>query len=83
MRIYLQTVQEQENRPRFYQMLIQKDLLDGWQLVREWGEQGKAGRVKKDYFEDHEDALGALLVVRDAQIKRGYQIVFMHGAEPT
>jgi len=82
MRVYLQIVPEQDKAPRFYQLVLQEDLINGWTLVREWGQQGSPGRVKKDHFLSREDALNALLQVRDAQLKRGYQVVYMRGDEP-
>jgi len=82
MRVYLQIVPEQDKAPRFYQLVLQEDLINGWTLVREWGQQGSPGRVKKDHFTSREEALNALLQVRDAQLKRGYQVVYMRGDEP-
>lgn len=83
MRVYLQIVPEEDKAPRFYQLVLQEDLINGWTLVREWGQQGSPGRVKRDHFPSRDDALHALLQVRDAQLKRGYQVVYMRGDEPT
>ncbi len=80
MRIYMQ-IQQKEQQPRYYQLLLQQDLLDGWTLVREWGKQGSSGRVKRDHFPCKNDALLALERVRDAQLKRGFQVVFIQGAD--
>ena len=77
MRLYLQIPPEGDKAPRYYHLLIQEDLLEGWTLIREWGYQGAAGRVKKEHFHDREAAEEALLRVRDEQIKRGYRVVFM------
>lgn len=81
MRIYLQTKVDEETSPRYYQLLILKDLLDGWTLVREWGQQGSSGRVKRDHFATREEAEQAMIRVRDAQLNRGYRIAFMQGQE--
>lgn len=81
MRVYLQIIPEEGKPPRFYQLMLQQDLINGWTLVREWGQQGSPGRVKKDHFDTREDAQYALLQVRDAQLKRGYQVVYMRGEE--
>lgn len=83
MRVYLQATFEVDKPPRYYQLLLQEDLIAGWTLVREWGQQGTAGRIKRDHFASLEEAQKALLLVRDAQVKRGYQVVFMRGMEPT
>ena len=61
--------------------MLQEDLINGWTLVREWGQQGSPGRVKKDHFASREDAQRALLKVRDAQLQRGYRVVYMQGEE--
>jgi predicted DNA-binding WGR domain protein len=81
MRVYMQTMAEMDTSPRFYQLVLQEDLLNGWTLVREWGRQGSSGRVKKDHFKSREDAQHALLKVRDAQLKRGFRVVYMRGEE--
>lgn len=79
MRIYLQKPAEGHSPPKFYQVLIQQDLIEGWILVREWGNQGNSGRVKREHFASRADAEHALMQARDAQIQRGYQVVFVQG----
>ncbi len=79
MRIYLQTPPAPENAPRFYHLFLQKDLISGWSLVRESGRQGAAGRVTEKHFEDREAAVTALIATRDAQLKRGFRVVFVKG----
>ncbi|HID48400.1 MAG TPA: WGR domain-containing protein [Chromatiales bacterium] len=81
MRVYMQIPALDGKPPRFYQLALQQDLLSGWNLIREWGQQGQAGRIKRDHFPDRESALDALLRVRDIQIKRGYQVVFLKGMD--
>ncbi|MEJ2361926.1 MAG: WGR domain-containing protein [Gammaproteobacteria bacterium] len=83
MRVYMQMIEDPDKAPRFYLLMLQEDLIDGWTLVREWGQQGSPGRVKKDHFDSRDDAEHALLKVRDAQLKRGYRVVYMRGAELT
>jgi len=56
---------------------LQEDLIDGWTLIREWGYQGAGGRMIKDHFTDREQAEQAMIDIRDAQLKKGYQVVFM------
>ena len=58
-----------------------EDLIDGWTLVREWGQQGRAGRVKKDHFDNRDAAEAALIRVRDTQLNRGFKVVFMQGQD--
>ena len=71
----------EDKPPRFYQLMLQKDLVGGWTLIRNWGETGSSGRVKRDHFEDREQAQLALLRVRDTQLNRGYKVMFMQGQE--
>lgn len=66
--------------PRYYHLMLQQDLIAGWTLVREWGQQGYAGRIKRDHFPDRQTAEAALLRVRDSQLKRGFKVVFMQGS---
>ena len=49
-------------------------------IIRETGTQGRAGRIKKDYFTDLDAAEAALTASRDQHIQKGFQIVFMDGA---
>lgn len=81
MRIYMQTAGDSEHLPRFYQIHLEPDLLEGWILVKEWGHQGSPGRVKKEHYKHAEDAQQAALSTRDAQLKRGYRVVFIQGSK--
>ena len=67
--------------PRFYHLLLQEDLLEGWTLIVESGNQGASGRVRRQYFVDHDAAMNALMQARDAQLKRGYRVMFAQGQE--
>lgn len=80
MRLYMQTPGSAERAPRFYHLFLQKDLLGGWSLVRESGYQGARGKVQHDYFETRDTCEQALLKYRDAQLRRGYRIMFTSGA---
>lgn len=79
MRIYMQILPPGNHAPRFYHLHLQEDLIEGWNLVREWGFQGAGGRVVRDHFPDYESAEQALVRVRDEQLKRGYRVVFIQG----
>lgn len=81
MRIYMQTPVTDERPPRFYHLFLQKDLIGGWTLVREWGAQGSAGRLVREHYPDRDAAEQALLHARDAQLGRGYRIMFAEGQE--
>lgn len=79
MRIYLQTPPTDHAAPRYYQLVLQEDLLGGWTLVRESGRQDGGGRTKREHFADRETAERALMEARDAQLARGYRVVFVQG----
>jgi predicted DNA-binding WGR domain protein len=79
MRIFMQLPVSDDRAPRFYQLLLQPDLLGGWTLVREWGRLGSPGRVRSELFVGREEAEHALIAARDAQIKKGYRVVYMEG----
>lgn len=81
MRIYLQTPSTPDRPPRYYHLFLQEDLLGGWSLVKEWGFQGASGTMQREHYADRDDALRALLQHRDAQIRRGYRVMFTKGED--
>ena len=76
MRIYMQTPISEDQTLRFYHLLLQRDLLGGWMLTREWGLQGSSGRSRREHYDERDAAVEALIAARDAQIRRGYRVVF-------
>jgi len=81
MRIYMQSAADENHLPKFYQIHLEPDLLEGWLLVKEWGHQGSPGRVKEEHYVSADEAQQAALATRDAQIKRGYRVVFIQGTK--
>lgn len=81
MRIYMQTAPMGDKPPRFYHLHLQEDLLEGWTLVKESGYQGSAGKVTKEYFNNRDDALDALIAAKEKQVQRSYRIVFAQGEQ--
>ncbi len=81
MRIYMQTAPMGDKPPRFYHLHLQEDLLEGWTLVKESGYQGSAGKLAKEYFNNRDDALDALIAAKERQVLRGYRIVFAQGEQ--
>ena len=79
MRIYMQTTAAPDRPPRYYHLHLQQDLLEGWNLVKEGGFQGASVRVVREHFDSREQAIQAMLKVRDSQIQRGYQVMFAQG----
>jgi len=82
MRIYMQASVVDGKIPRYYQLILHQDMLSGWTLVREWGMQGSSGRVVRSHYPDYTEAECALLRIRDIQVQRGYQVVFLDGSKP-
>lgn len=81
MRIYLQLPALDAKPPRYYSLHLQQDLLGGWTVIKEWGYQGMSGKVRHEHFADHEAAQQALIQARDAQLRRGFRVVFVQGQE--
>ncbi|HVH32671.1 MAG: hypothetical protein BGP24_14080 [Lysobacterales bacterium 69-70] len=81
MRIYMQTQPAAAEAPRYYEIVLQQDLLGGWTLYREWGQQGGRSSSKREIYLERDDALSAFAQARDAQVKRGFRVVFSQGLE--
>lgn len=81
MRLYMQTKPVAAETPRYYQIALQQDLLGGWTLIREWGQPGARTTLKREVFLERDDALAAFERARDAQLKRGFHIMFSQGPE--
>ena len=81
MRLLLQQRPDGNEAPRFVQLQLQPDLLGGWTLLRESGHIGGRSTLRREQFADQANALLALEVARDAQLKRGFQLVFAQGAD--
>jgi predicted DNA-binding WGR domain protein len=56
-------------------------LLGGWTLLRETGHIGGRSSLRREQFNDQASALLALESARDAQLKRGFQLMFAQGAD--
>ena len=81
MRVFMQTKPVASEAPRYYQIALQQDLLGGWTLTREWGQQGGRVSVKREIYLERDDALAAFELARDAQVKRGFHVMFSQGME--
>ena len=81
MRLFMQTKPLANEQPRYYELILQQDLLGGWTLYREWGPQGGRSSSKREVFLERDDAIAAFEHARDAQIKRGFLVMFAQGAE--
>jgi len=81
MRVFMQTKPISTEAPKYYQIALQQDLLGGWTLTREWGQQGGRVNLKREVYLERDDALSAFEHARDAQVKRGYHVMFSQGME--
>ncbi|HEY4092486.1 MAG TPA: WGR domain-containing protein [Luteibacter sp.] len=82
MRIYLQTMPAAgAEAPRYAQITLEQDLLGGWTLYRESGTQGGKATLKRDVYLERDAALAAFEKARDAQIKKGFKVMFSQGQE--
>ena len=79
MRLLLQQRPNGREAPRFVQLTLQPDLLGGWALLRESGLGGGKSTLRRDQYLDQASALAALEHARDAQLKRGFQLMYAEG----
>jgi hypothetical protein len=81
MRLLLQERPSGREAPRFVQLQLESDLLGGWTLVRESGQIGGRSTLRKEQYLDQGSALAAFEHARDQQLKKGFQLMFVQGAE--
>jgi predicted DNA-binding WGR domain protein len=79
MRIFLQQKPAAGEAPRYFQLILQQDLLGGWTLTREAGQIGGKSQLKREVYLEQDQAVAAFEKARDGQIKRGFQITFAEG----
>jgi predicted DNA-binding WGR domain protein len=81
MRLLLQQRPDGREAPRFVQLILQPDLLGNWELLRESGQTGGRSTLRRMLYADQASALAALEKERDAQLRKGFQLVFAQGAD--
>ena len=81
MRMLLQQRPDGREAPRFVQLMLEPDLLGGWTLVRETGQIGGRSSLRREQYLDQASAQSALERARDLQLKKGFQLMFVQGAE--
>jgi hypothetical protein len=81
MRLLLQQRPNGHEAPRFVQLQLQPDLLGGWEFLRESGQTGGRSTLRKSLYPDQASALAALEKERDAQLKKGFQLMFAQGID--
>ena len=81
MRLLLQQRPDGREPPRFVQLMLEPDLLGGWALVRETGQIGGRSTLRREQYLDRASAMAAFEHARDLQLKKGFQLMFVQGAE--
>ena len=81
MRIFLQQPPAAGEPSRYLQLTLQPDLFGGWELLRESGQVGGKSQLRREQYLLQAEATAAFEKARDAQLKRGFQVVFVSGAE--
>ena len=81
MRLYLQNMPASAEAPRYVQIVLEQDLLGGWTLYRESGTQGGRATLKRDQYLERDEAIAAFEKMRDAQLKRGFRVMFAQGLD--
>lgn len=81
MRLYLQQRPTAGEAPKYVQLSLEQDLFGGWFLTRESGTTGARPTLKREQYLAREAAIAAFESARDAQLKRGFQIMFAQGAD--
>lgn len=62
------------NMRRFYRLSVQRDLLGGACLIREWGRIGYRGQVMIETHDNEGKAITALMKLAAVKRKRGYAL---------
>jgi len=75
----MQTTPSSSEPSRFFQLILQEDLLGGWTLIRQWGKLGQRGTLRKEVYNDLNQAQEAMVVYRDQQLKKGFNMMFVQG----
>lgn len=81
MRVFLQQRPNAGEAPRYVQLTLQPDLFGGWELLRETGQLGGRAQLKREQYLLQDEATAAFEKARDGHIKRGFQQMFVQGAE--
>jgi len=72
MYTYLEKRDPRKRQARFYRMAVLPNLFGEWTLEREWGRIGQGGKIRMDWYDREEEAVGALLLTEEAKRRRGY-----------
>lgn len=74
MQTYLEKHDPATNQARYYRMQVLPNLFGAWTLYREWGCMGQSGKVRMEWFDSEDLAVGALIVLEAAKRRGGYWV---------
>ncbi|HRN59706.1 MAG TPA: WGR domain-containing protein [Chiayiivirga sp.] len=60
--------------PRFVRLVLQEDLLGGWELIRETGQAGGRSQVRRALFLSRAQAVDAFEAARAEHARRGFEV---------
>ena len=72
MRLYMLQPDAGLPAPRFLRLVLEQDLLGGWELIREAGHIGGKTQLKRELFTDRTQAIDAFEKLRAVHAKRGF-----------
>jgi predicted DNA-binding WGR domain protein len=79
MRLLMQQRPQSGEAPKYVQLVLQQDLLGGWTLLRETGQIGGKAQLRREQYLERDAALAAFEKARDAQVRKGFQVMFTQG----
>ena len=79
MRLLLQQRPVAGEAAKYVQLTLQQDLLGGWTLLRESGQIGGKSQLRRELYLERDAALSAFEAARDAQVRKGFQVMFAQG----
>lgn len=62
----------EQNKHRFYRLLLAPTLFGGWALIREWGRIGQPGTVRIDWYANETEAEAGFIKKAKEKERRGY-----------
>ena len=81
MRLLLQQRPLAGEAAKYVQLTLQQDLLGGWTLLREMGQIGGKSQLRREQYLERAAALTAFEAARDAQVRKGFLVMFAQGAD--
>ena len=73
MHLYMQQTTPGLPAPRFLRLVLEQDLLGGWELIRETGQVGGKTQLRRELFTDRAQAFNAFESARAIHAKRGFE----------